>query len=300
MDQVKRSYLELHFSVLLFGLTAILGDLIQLSAPVLVWWRVLITSLSFIFIVNISGMFARVGKRDMLRFMGIGVIVALHWICFYGSIKLANASIAVLCMATASFFTSVIEPFLLRKKFVWLDFAFGLMILPGMVLIVNNTRLDMLPGFWVGLLAAALAALFATLNKKYIHTARPLQISLLEMSSAWLFITLLSPVILSLDSTGPVMPTGRDWIYLLVLSLLCTTLPYALSVRALQHVTAFASNMVINLEPVYGVILAWLILGDHEDLNESFYLGTAMIIAVVFLYPIFRKRFVKKRTASVI
>jgi len=277
-------------AVLLFGLTAILGDLIQLASPILVWWRVLITSVSFLFIVRVGKMFSTVQKKDMLRFMGIGVIVALHWICFYGSIKLANASIAVLCMATASFFTSIIEPFFTQRKFIWLDFAFGLLIVPGMFLIVNNTRLDMLPGIWVGLLAAALAALFATLNKKYIHTARPLQISLLEMSSAWMFITLLLPFLFQMPEIDKFWPAGSDWAYILLLSLLCTTLPYALSVRALQHVTAFASNMVINMEPVYGVILAWLILGDNEDLNTGFYIGTAMIILVVFLYPVFRRR----------
>ena len=226
--------------------------------------------------------------------MGIGVIVALHWICFYGSIKLANASIAVLCMATASFFTSIIEPFFTQRKFIWLDFIFGILIVPGMFMIVNNTRLDMLPGIWVGLLAAALAATFATLNKKYIHTARPLQISFLEMSSAWLFISLLLPWLFTLPETGNFLPSQWDWAYLVVLSLLCTTLPYALTVRALHHVSAFASNMVINMEPVYGVILAWLILGDNEDLNPEFYMGTALIIVVVFLYPVFRRRMIRK------
>jgi len=290
MDHEKRSYLELHFAVLLFGLTAILGDLIQLSSPILVWWRVLITSISFLFIVRVAKMFKTVPKKDIFRFMGIGVIVALHWICFYGSIKLANASIAVLCMATASFFTSMFEPLFLRKKFVWLDFLFGILIVPGMFLIVNNTRLDMLPGIWVGLLAAALAALFATLNKKHIHAARPLQISFLEMSSAWIFISLLLPFLFRMPEIGEFWPAGTDWIYLILLSLLCTTLPYTLAVRALHHVSAFASNMVINMEPVYGVILAWLILGDHEELNATFYIGTVLIMAVVFLYPVFRRR----------
>ena len=294
MDPVKRSYLELHFSVLLFGLTAILGDLIQLSSPILVWWRVLLTSVSFLFIVRLAKLFKEVSRKDILRFLGIGVIVALHWICFYGSIKLANASIAVLCMATASFFTSIIEPFFTQRKFIWLDFIFGILIVPGMFMIVNNTRLDMLPGIWVGLLAAALAATFATLNKKFIHTARPLQISFLEMFSAWIFISLLLPWLFTLPETGKFLPSQWDWVYIIILSLLCTTLPYALAVRALNHVSAFASNMVINMEPVYGVILAWLILGDNEDLTPEFYIGTAMIILVVFLYPVFRRRMVKK------
>jgi drug/metabolite transporter (DMT)-like permease len=298
MEPDKKAYLELHFAVLLFGLTAILGDLIDLSSPILVWWRVLITSISLLFIVKIARMFTQVPKIYIWRFLGIGVIVALHWICFYGSIKLANASIAVLCMATTSFFTSVIEPLFLRKRFIWIDFLFGLLIVPGMFLIVNASPTGFHLGIWIGLLAAALAAAFATLNKKYIHTARPLQITFLEMVSALVFISLLLPWLLNMPEIGAFWPAREDWIYVLILSLLCTTLPYALAVRALHSLSAFASNIVFNMEPVYGVVLAWLILGDHKDLQPAFYLGTAWIIGIVFAYPLARKRLTAYRSKS--
>jgi len=292
LNATTKAYLELHIAVLLFGFTAILGDLISLPAVSIVWWRVLITSFSILFLINVRKIFRELPREKILKFMGIGILVALHWVCFYGSIKLANASVALICMATTSLFTSLLEPLLLRQKLKWYEVLLGMLIIPGMILIVNSLESGMLLGFWVGLASAFLAALFAILNKKMVTNARPLAITFLELGSAWLFLSLVFPIyyFTNPEEVSLLPPTVLDWLYLVVLSLLCTTLAYTLSIRALHHISAFASTLTINLEPVYGIFLAWILLQEHKELNGSFYIGVAIILVSVFSYPYLRRK----------
>lgn len=293
MTPTQRAYLELHIAVFLFGFTAILGDLIQLSALLIVWWRVLLTSLSLAFIIRVGRLFRTLPRRRILTYMGIGVIVAIHWVTFYGAIKLSNASIGVIAMATTSFFTSLIEPIVMRQRVKWYELALGLLIIPGMAFIVNSTDLSMIKGLLVGLLSAFLASLFATLNKKLITHSDERSITFLEMGSAWLFLSIVIPIwtIYSGEPAEILPPTLVDWGYLLILALLCTTLAYILALRSLQHLSAFASNLSINLEPVYGILLAWVLLNEHEELNTGFYLGAGIIVLAVFSYPLIKRRF---------
>lgn len=287
MHPERRAYIELHIAVLLFGFTAILGDLIQLSALVLVWWRVLLTSLSLLFLVRLGSLLRRLPRAAILRYMGIGVIVALHWLAFYGAIKLANASIALVCMALTSFFTSLLEPLIMQQRLRWYQLAMGLLMVPGMALIVNSTELSMHNGIWAGIAAAFLAALFSTLNKRYVSQANPMEITLLELGSAWLFLSLVLPLYHRVLPQGldRFWPAPSDWLWLALLAFLCTTLAYVLALRSLRYLSAFISNLTINLEPVYGIVLAWLLLGDNKELSPAFYAGVALILAVVFIYP---------------
>ncbi len=291
LKPVTKAYIELHIAVLLFGITAILGDLIQLSAMVMVWWRMLLTSLSLILIIYIARTWQSMPRKTILTFMGIGVIVALHWICFFGSVKLANASIGVICMATTSFFTAILEPLVFRSRIKRYELILGLMIIPGMILVVGNVEVSMMAGVWVGLLSALLAAIFATFNKAMIQRSDPLNITLLELGSGWLFITLLLPFFFTSGSDETFWPTLTDWLYLAILAFVCTTLAYVLALRALHHISAFASNLTINLEPVYGIILAWLLLNENEELQPGFYWGGLLILLAVFSYPFIKKRF---------
>ena len=297
MNNEKRAYLELHIAVFLFGFTAILGDLIQLSALAIVWWRVFITSISLLFLIRGGKALRRLPWPTILQFMGIGVLVSLHWLAFYGAIKLANASITLICMATASFFTSFLEPLIMRQRVRWYEILLGMAIIPGMALIVSSTDSSMNLGILVGLSAALMAALFATLNKKLIGKADEMSITFLELGSAWLFLSVVLPVYIS-QSEAPVqlLPSRIDWFYLIILSLLCTTLAYVLALRSLRYLSAFASNLAVNLEPVYGIALAWFILKDHKELSPGFYWGVLIILAAVFSYPLVRRRFGKKAT----
>lgn len=292
MNATTRAYVELHIAVFLFGFTAILGDLIQLSALSLVWWRVLITSGSLLLMIRVGRLFREMPRADVLRFMGIGVLVALHWLCFYGAIKLSNASIALVAMATTSFFTSLLEPLVLRQAAKWYEIALGVLIIPGMVLIVNSTELSKLNGLWVGLMAAFLASLFATLNKKRMANYRILDLTFLELGSACLFLTLVLPIyiLITKQPMQSFLPSPSDWVYLIVLALLCTSLAYVLAFRSLKQLSAFASNLTVNLEPVYGIALAWLILGEQEELTSGFYWGVVIILIAVFSYPLLKVR----------
>lgn len=294
MKKERLAYLQLHFAVLLYGLTAILGDLISISAVSLVWWRVLITSLSLLFFVQFGKSIMRLPRKTIMILAGIGVIVALHWITFYGSIKLANASVALAAMATTSLYTSIIEPLITGKRFQWLELILGLLIIPPMLMIATQLDFSYLNGLYVGLLSAFLAALFATLNKKMVDAADAFQVSFLEMSSACLFISLLLPFIN--NSNLSFMPVGMDWVYLGILALFCTTLAFVISMKALKYVSAFDANLVINLEPVYGILLAIIILKEHKEMAPTFYLGIILIMTIVLAHPLLKKILNRNKT----
>lgn len=280
----------MHFVVLLYGLTAILGELIQLPAVVLVWWRVLITSISFLFFIQFGKAILILPKKIILKFLGIGSIVGFHWICFYGSIKFANASVALVAMATTTFFTSLIEPILFKRKLQTFEIVLSLILIPGMMLVVTNLNLNMRMGLWIGLLSAFLAALFSILNKKYLNEASEIQISFLEIFGAFLLLSIVLPFYLLFNESVNFFPAPKDWGYLLILSLLCTTLTYYLSLIALRKMSAFESNLIFNLEPVYGIALAIVLLSEHQELSSKFYYGVAIILLSVFIYPILQKR----------
>lgn len=287
------AYIKIHIAVLLFGFTAILGDLIQLPAVVIVWWRVLITSISLIFFIGFGKTLKHLTAKQIRTYVIIGIIIGLHWICFYGSVKFSNASVCLICMSTTSLFTSVIEPLWARTKFKKLELFMGALIIPGILLVVNNIDLSYMAGVWAGLASAFLAAIFSTLNKAFIKGADPYTISFIELSGAWVMVSILlgGMYIFNTPAEQFLPPSTSDWVYLIVLSLLCTTFAHVLTLQSLKHLTAFASNLVINLEPVYGILLAIVILKDHKELNPMFYLGAAIIVLTVLFYPLLNRKF---------
>lgn len=297
MKTTTKAYLETHFSVFLWGFTAILGKLISLSAFMLVWWRVMITSASMYVIIRLGKELRITDRKIILRFAGIGVIVGVHWLCFYGAIKYANASIALICMATTALFTAILEPMIMKQKFQWYELLIGLIIIPGMALIINDTESSKIIGIAVGIMAALLATLFSILNKRYMDDHDPVQISCIEISSAFIFLTIMMPSLLFFNQDVQVLPVDwLDWFYIVVLALVCTTLPFILSLRALKHISAFASNLIVNLEPIYGIALALVLLNEYEELGANFYLGSITILSAVLLYPSIKKRFESKTT----
>lgn len=263
----------------LWGFTAILGDLIQLSALTLVWWRVLLTSLSLVAFVRVGKLLREVGTKQALIFAGLGCIVALHWVTFYGAIKLANASVGLICMATTSLFSSIVEPWIVKRPFLWYELLLGAFILPGIWLIVEGVDASMTPGILVGLFSALLVAIFTSFNKRYVEASDPLRITFLELSAGTLFLTPFLPFF-----GGTFWPGPQDWIYLIVLAVLCTTFTNFLFLRALKSLSAFAANLTVNMEPVYGIFLAYFLLNDAEELSPRFYYGTLVIMLAVFGY----------------
>lgn len=287
----RQAYLKIHIAVLLFGFTAILGDLIHLSAIMIVWWRVLITSFSLLFFIKFGKDLIKIDPKLVKKYMFIGALIGLHWISFYGAIKLSNASVCLVSMSTTSFFTALIEPIMVRTKFNKYEIITGLFIIPAMALIANTLDSQYLTGMMVGLLSALLAAIFSVLNKVNISGASPYAISFIELSSAWVMI---SGILLVMCIFGHnqinYLPHGSDWIYLIILALACTTLAHVLSLQALRYITAFDANLVINLEPIYGIFLAIVILQEHRELNPMFFVGAAIILLTVIMHPFIIKK----------
>ena len=290
MNPTRRAFFELHIAVFLYGFTAILGDLIALSATVLVWWRVLITSISLLFLIRFGQTLKGIPRKLLWEYIGIGILIGLHWITFFAAIKYANASIALVCYATCSFFTSILEPLMTKKKFRWYELGLGMLVIPGMALIVQSLEVDMIIGVWIGLFSTVLIAIFSILNKIRINDLDTPTLTFIEMSSAWVFISLLLPFYFYWNPDLHFIPNSSDWIYLLILALVCTTLALVLNLRALKHISAFASSLTYNLEPVYGIILAIFILKENKELTPTFYLGVLIILASVFIYPFLQKK----------
>jgi drug/metabolite transporter (DMT)-like permease len=235
----------------------------------------------------------QIPTKQIRAYIIIGILIGLHWICFYGSIKLSNASIALVCMSTTSLFTSLIEPIFFRTKINKLELILAASVIPGMLLIVNNINTQYITGVWVGLASALLAAIFSTLNKVNIKGADPYSISFIELSIAWVMISALLAImwVLGFQPDTFLPPSTSDWIYLVILALLCTTLAQVLTLKSLHHLSAFAVNLVVNLEPVYGILMAIFILNDHKDLSPMFYLGGGIILLAVMSYPYLHKKF---------
>jgi drug/metabolite transporter (DMT)-like permease len=289
----QKAYLQLHIAVLLFGVTAILGKLISLNSLPLVWNRLWVAVIGLLFIPGAIRGLKQMNYKSIALFLGIGLIVAVHWITFYGSIKLGDsASVTLACMATASLFTSVLEPLITKSKFQLMELVLGAFVIIGILFLTGVGR-AYTEAIVVGLISAFLAALFSTLNKKYIGSNNSISISVLELSSGFILISLLYPLLRWQFPEMRWMPVKTDWVYLLILGLLCTSVAYVLALSALKHLSAFISNLSVNLEPVYGILLAIWLLNEDKDLNQNFYIGTGIILAAVLLHPILTK--VKKR-----
>ncbi|HET9694062.1 MAG TPA: DMT family transporter [Steroidobacteraceae bacterium] len=283
MAPANKALLQIHFCVLIWGFTAILGKLITLPAFALVWWRMLIVVVALALLPAFWRGVRALDRRTLAIFCGIGVIVALHWVTFYGAIKLANASVAATCMGVAPILVSIVEPWLTGRRFDWRELAIGVAAVPGVMLVVGGTPGGMRIGIAVGILSALLVSIFGALNKRYVERGDPLAVTGLELAAGTLFLTLLAIVGLG-EATSLPVPGPRDTALLLALALVCTLLPFALSLVALRQLSAFSAQLAISLEPVYAVFLAVLLLGEQRELGVQFYLGLAIILGSVFAH----------------
>lgn len=288
--EARRAQLQIHLCVLLWGFTAILGKLITLPALPLVWWRMLLVVVAVALIPRFWRGLRAMPLRIGLAYAGIGMLVALHWLTFYGAIKLANASVAATCMALATVFTALIEPLVVRTRLSWRELALGIGVLPGVALVVGGVPTGMRAGIAVGVMSAALVAIFGSLNKRFVGRADPLTVTGIELGAGTVLLTLLAPAMATLFPVfdGPLLevPGARDMAWLLVLALACTLFPFSLALVALRHMSAFGAQMALNLEPVYAIVLAMLLLGEQRDLSPQFYLGVAIILLAVFAQPL--------------
>jgi len=293
ISATAKAHWQIHFCVLLWGFTAILGKLITLSALALVWWRMLLVIGALALLPRVWRALRQLPARLLLAYAFIGVLVALHWLTFYGSIKLANASVAASCMATASVFLALIEPWLAGKRFDARELILGIAVIPGVALVVGGVPESMRLGVAVGVLSAILVAFFGALNKRLVERADPFTVTFVELGAGTAFLTLIAPLLLMLGWAGDrdllQLPSQNDTILLLLLAFVCTLLPFVLSLVALRHMSAFGAQLAVNLEPVYAVFLAIILLNEQVELSATFYLGVAIILAATLIHPLIRR-----------
>ncbi len=294
MTDTRKALFQIHFCVLLWGITAILGKLITLPALPLVWWRMLLVVVMLALLPRVWRGLRQLSPTLLAGYCGVGALVALHWLTFYGAVKLANASVAATCIALAPVFTAVIEPWVAKRPFQLRELAFGIAVLPGVALVVGGVPDGMRLGVLVGAASALLVAMFGSLNKRLVSHADPLTVTAVELGAGTLTLTLLAPVLPfllpALASPLWIVPNLRDTLLLLVLAGICTLLPFALALVALRHLSAYTVQLVTNLEPVYAILLAMVLLSEQRELTPLFYAGVAIIVGAVFLHPLLNRR----------
>ncbi|GGA92059.1 DMT family transporter [Puia dinghuensis] len=282
---MKKAFIQLHAAVLLAGLTGVLGRLISLNAGLLVWYRLLITAASLWLLALLRRQSVRIDRRDLWRIFGIGGIAALHWVAFYASIKYSNVSVGLVCFSAIGFFTALIEPLVLRHRVDVVELLLGLLVIAG-IFFIFQVDPHYKTGILIGLVSALLGSLFPVLNKRILQRVPAETVTLYELSGGFLGLTLLMPLYLYLFPFDSLVPGWRDWGWLLVLSWACTVLAFNLSMSALQRISAFTVNLSYNLEPVYGILLAFLLFREDKYLNQGFYVGFLLILLSIVLQTV--------------
>lgn len=280
--------LHLHFIVFIWGFTAILGKLISIDSLPLVWYRMLLaTGFIFVYLLVVRLEF-KVDKKALLWLFFGGIVVASHWVTFFYAIKISTVSVALAMMSTGAFFTALLEPIIFKRKIIGYELIFGILVILGLALIfkVESTYTQ---GMMVALISAFLASVFSLVNAKLVKKHKPSVISFYELGIGVLFLTLVlalrqnfSEVFFHLNI--------RDLLYLIILALVCTAYAFIASIKVMRILTPYTVMLTTNLEPVYGIVLAWLIFGSEEEMNPLFYLGAVIILITVLLNGLLKYR----------
>lgn len=313
---MKRALLAMHAAVLLWGFTGVLGRAITLDFPVLVWWRMLLTALFIAVIITARKKWVPVAGKDLARLVLVGILMGLHWVAFYGAIKFSNASVALICLSTSPIFTSLLDPLVNKSRWDAVELAFGGLAIAGVAVIAlfdhkaQSSGLDQQTGIVLGVIAAVLAAVFTVINKGIASKYPARTMVFWEMTSGWAFITVAIGVAIAAGAQGFLLNPGstelafwprqigaseffsgfpgslslhNDWPWLVILALCCTVWAQSLALTALKNLSSFTVTLSVNLEPVYGILLAFLFFQENKELGAGFYAGVGLIILSVAL-----------------
>ena len=306
MNEQKKAYLYMHIATFMFGMTAILGKLISLNEFNMVWHRMFLASFVFLLIPSFWKHFKSVPKKIIGIFLLNGIVVAIHWITFYASIKINNnASLTLACFGSVSLFAAILEPLLLKTKFKRNELFLGIAVLIGLVFIASadpngsiSTSSKYFQAIILALVSSVIAVIFTIINKKYIADYNPIVITWAQMTGGFLFLTAMLPFILLSESPFEFIPNNTDIFWIVLLVLFCTNLAFSLEVESLKKMSAFTSSLILNLEPVYGIIAAIIIFNENEMLNNMFYIGASIVIFSIFIHGFLSKKNKSKKNNS--
>ncbi len=289
MSIFQNKLLQLHSIILLWGLTPVIGKFVSLQATDLVWYRLIFSAISLYLFMRYKKIKIDLPLKQLGVILGMGCVVGLHWFFFYHAIKVSNVSIALSGFASMTLFASILQPLMLKRAFFWGDIFYGLVILIGLIIIVNFES-SFTSGLLYGILAAFTGAIFGIYNGKLIKKHDASTITLFEFIGAFALISIMK--LMSDDGTPFVKHiTPSDWIGLLILSILCTTVAFTWSIHILKYFSPFTVIITNNLEPVYGILFSIILFGETEMMSPGFYMGTLIILSSVFTYPILKRKY---------
>ena len=295
LNPLHRAYLMMHIAVVLYGFTAILGKLMDLPGMTIVVYRMGFTFLSLCLIPGVIQAARKLPKKAWRTIAFIGVLMAIHWVTFFEAIHQSNVSLTLSVFASTAFFTSLIEPIFFKHRIRFFEIILAASVIIGFVFIFDFAGERYLVGIVLSLISALVIALSSVINKSVVGQYENVYaITLIEFLAGAAMLLLFFPFYLQWFPETPTIPQGLEWFYLVVLALLCTTLAYTLTMQSLKHVSAYTTSLAMNLEPIYGIVLAMLIFQENRELSLGFYIGTGIILLSVFLHPLL-SHFLSKR-----
>lgn len=280
---MKKAFIQLHIAVFLAGFTGILGRLISFNEGMIVWYRLLFTAITMWLLFGVRKKIQEIPLVDILKIGGVGFIAAMHWVTFYGSIKYSNVSVALVCFSSIGFFTALFEPLILRKKMNWIELLLGLITICG-IYIIFHFDAQYKTGIIIGIISAILASLFPIFNREFLKRINVETMLTWQQTGGLITLSVLLPFYLQKFPTPTFIPGWEDLLWLLVLAWFCSVIAFQFSSNALKKLSAFTVNLSFNLEPVYGIILAFIVYKENEFLSRWFYAGFAIIAVALIIH----------------
>ncbi|AYL94698.1 DMT family transporter [Mucilaginibacter celer] len=294
-QSLNKNLIILHFTVFVWGFTGILGALITISAVQLVWFRVLIASLSLFLYFKFSKTDFKVERKSILKMVATGAIVGAHWILFFAAIKLSTVAVTLVCLSSITLFTAIFEPVINKKRISKLEILAGILIITGIILIFKfETRYT--KGIITGLASAVCASLFSIINSRLVKKAEAPVIAFYELSGAFVWISIY--LFITSGYTRDMLLKPADIGYLLLLGTICTSLAYVAGVSVMRELSAFRVALITNLEPVYGIIMSFIFFGDMNKMTLGFWGGALLILSTIFLYPVVQTQISKRKSRA--
>jgi len=288
-------HIWLHLTIVIFGLTGILGKLITIDSYLLVWYRLGIALIGLLFYFAVTKFSLKISKRELIRTSLVGIIIAVHWVTFFEAIKQSNVSVALVCFSSSTLFTAILEPIYFKRKIKAYELIFGILIITGLYFIFSF-EFKYLIGMILSVVSAALASWFTVLNGILIKKTKAKLISFYELLGAFIVVSIYLLITKNGDVTQFSVPI-EDVKWLIILGTLCTAFAFIISVEVMKKISPYTVTISVNLEPIYSIVLALLIWPESETMSFGFYMGTIIVIATIFLNALFKNKFSKEKKA---